>query len=152
MSASRYEERLLTSIKVRELEVQMAMFMSEGFNEILADSSPRVRDLATRTRALIRDMMPEVVEVPWPRQRVVGYGVGPRKMSEHFCYIAFHENDVNLGLNYGSELPDPEGLLQGPGQLLRHAKITSPEDLSNPALRHLLEVASTHHMPARPST
>src|SRR3712207_5544969 len=126
--------------------------MSDGFEEILADSSPRVRDLATRTRALIREVMPDVVEVPWPRQRVVGYGVGPKKMSEHFSHITFHKNHVNLGFNYGSELPDPEGLLQGTGKLLRHVKITSPEDLSNPALRRLLEVASTHHMPARPSS
>ncbi len=126
--------------------------MSEGFYEILTESSPRVRRLATRTRALIRDIMPDVVEVPWTRQRVVGYGVGPRKMSEHFCYIAFHRNHVNLGFNYGSELPDPEGLLQGPGKLLRHVKISSPEDLSNPALRRLLEVASTHRMPEGPAS
>ncbi len=126
--------------------------MSEGFDEIVTETSPRVRRLATRTRALIRDVMPDVVEVPWTRQRVVGYGVGPRKMSEHFCYIAFHKNHVNLGFNYGSELPDPEGLLQGPGKLLRHVKISSPEDLSNPALRRLLEVASTHRMPPRRSS
>jgi hypothetical protein len=126
--------------------------MSEGFDEILADSSPRVRGLATRTRALIRDVMPDMVEVPWTRQRIVGYGVGPRKMSEHFCYIAFHKNHVNLGFNYGSELPDPERLLRGSGKLLRHVKISSPEDLSNPALRRLLEVASTHRMPPRPSS
>ena len=113
--------------------------MSEGFDEILADSSPLVRRLAARTRALILDVMPDVVEVPWTRQKVVGYGVGPRKMSEHFCYIAFHKNHVNLGFNYGSELPDPAGLLQGQGKLLRHVKIRSPEDLSNPALRRLLE-------------
>jgi hypothetical protein len=35
--------------------------------------------------------MPDVVEVPWPRQRVIGYGVGPKKMSEHFCYVAVHK-------------------------------------------------------------
>jgi hypothetical protein len=126
--------------------------MSEGFDEIVADSSPRVRDLATRTRVLIRDVMPEVVEVPWTRQRVVGYGVGPKKMSEHFCHITLHKNHVNLGFNYGSELPDPEGLLQGSGKLLRHVKITSPEDLSDPALRQLLEVASMYRMPATPSS
>ena len=125
--------------------------VSGGFDEALAGFGPRVRDLATRTRALIRTIMPEVVEVPWPRQRVVGYGVGPRKMSEHFCYIAVHRDHVNLGFNYGAELPDPEGLLQGPGKLLRHTRIDQPEDLSNPALRQLLEVASTHRMPARPS-
>ena len=126
--------------------------MSEGFDETLAGSSPPVRRLAARTRALILDVMPGVVEAPWTRQKVVGYGVGPRKMSEHFCYIAFHKNHVNLGFNYGSELPDPAGLLQGQGKLLRHVKIRSPEDLSNPALRRLLEVASTHRMPARPSS
>ena len=62
--------------------------MSEGFDEALAGSGPRARDLAMRTRALIRAVMPEVVEVPWPRQRVIGYVVGPKKMSEHFCYVA----------------------------------------------------------------
>ena len=41
--------------------------MSEGFDDVLAGSGPRVRDLATR--ALIRGVMPGVVEVPWPRQR-----------------------------------------------------------------------------------
>jgi hypothetical protein len=137
---------------LQELEGREVTYMSEGFDEILAGSDPRVRDLATRTRALIRDVMPDVVEVPWPRQRVVGYGVGPKKMSEHFCHITFHKSHVNLGFNYGSELPDPEGLLQGTGKLLRHVKITAPEDLSNPALRQLVEVASRHRMPARPSS
>jgi hypothetical protein len=126
--------------------------MSEGFDEILAGTDPRVRDLAMRTRALIRDVMADVVEVPWTRQRVVGYGVGPKKMSEHFCHITFHKNHVNLGFNYGSELPDPEGSLQGTGKPLRHVKITAPEDLSSPALRRLLEVASRHRMPPRRSS
>ncbi len=125
---------------------------SDGFDDILAGSSPRVHDLAVRTRALIEDVMPDVVEVPWPRQKIIGYGVGPRKMSEHFCYIALHQNHVNLGFNYGAELPDPEGLLQGSGKQFRHVKINEPEDLSSPALRRLLEVASTHRMPERPSS
>ncbi len=125
--------------------------MSGGFDEALAGSGPRARDLAMRTRALIRAVMPEVVEVPWPRQRVVGYGVGPRKMSERFCYVAVHKDHVNLGFNYGAELPDPEGLLQGPGKLMRHTQLNAPGDLANPALRRSLELASTHRMPAKPS-
>jgi hypothetical protein len=32
--------------------------------------------------------MPGVTEVPWVAQKSAGYGVGPKKMSEHFCYIA----------------------------------------------------------------
>ncbi len=72
-------------------------------------------------------------------------------MSEHFCYVAVREDYVNLGFNYGAELPDLEGLLQGPGKHMRHTQVNTPEDLSNPALRRMLEVASTHRMPARPS-
>ena len=122
--------------------------MADGFEAIVADASPPVRDLALRTRALIREVLPDVVEVPWPRQKTVGFGVGPKKMSEHFCYVAVLPDRVNLGFNYGGELPDPEGLLQGTGKLFRHVKITSPRDLENPALRRLLEAASRHRMPA----
>ena len=100
---------------------------------------------------LILSVMPVVVDVPWPRQRVIGYGVGPKKMSEHFCYVAVHKDHVNLGVDYGAELPDPEGLLRGPGKLMRHTRVNAPEDLANPALRRLLELASTHRMPAKPS-
>ena len=117
--------------------------MGDGFDEILASFDRRVRDLAERTWALIADVYPEVVEVPWVRQNVVGYGVGPKKMSEHFCYIAFHKDHVNLGFNQGAELPDPDRLLEGPGKTLRHTKIAALDDLRDPALRRLVEAAKT---------
>lgn len=125
--------------------------MSNGFDEIVSSVSPHARDLAERARSLIQAVFPAIVEVPWPRQRVIGYGVGPKKMSEHFCYISVSKNHINLGFMYGAELPDPEGLLEGEGKLLRHVRITQSEQLSNPALRRLLEVASVHRMPAKPS-
>jgi hypothetical protein len=123
--------------------------MGNGLEEMTAAFDPRVRDLAARTRALIFDVYPEVVEVPWPRQNVVGYGVGPKKMSEHFCYIALYDDHVNLGFNQGAELPDPEGLLEGPGKMLRHTKIAEPEDLEDPAMRRLLEGANDHRVSTR---
>lgn len=123
--------------------------MSKGFDAIVREANPTVRDLAIRTRTLIEDVMPGVVEVPWPRQKTIGYGVGPRKMSEHFCYLAVHRDHVNLGFNYGAELPDPDGLLEGPGALLRHVRIASPDDLARPGVRRLVEVAATHRMPGR---
>ena len=125
--------------------------MNNGFDEIVSSVSPHARQLAEQTRSLIKTVYPGVVEVPWPKQRVIGYGVGPKKMSEHFCYISVSKNHINLGFMYGAELPDPEGLLEGEGKLLRHVRITQSEQLSDPALRRLLEVASVHRMPAKPS-
>jgi hypothetical protein len=125
--------------------------MDDGFGEILARFDPQVRHLAVHTRSLIQDVYPDVVEVPWPRQNVVGYGVGPKKMSEHFCYIAFHNDHVNLGFNQGTELPDPTGLLKGPGKTMRHTRISEPEDLEELALHALLEKATAHRLATRPA-
>ena len=126
--------------------------MTNGFDEILASVNPEVQELARHTRHLIVSVYPGVVEVPWPKQRVIGYGVGHKKMSEHFCYISVSKNHINLGFMYGSELPDPEKLLGGEGKLLRHVRVTKPEDLERPTLRKLLEVASKHRMPEIPSS
>ncbi len=38
--------------------------MQDGFEEILTKASPAVQELAKRTRALIKEIMPDVVEVP----------------------------------------------------------------------------------------
>ena len=119
----------------------------DGFGEVIRGATPEVRVLAERVRELIRDVLPTVVEVPWPRQGVIGYGVGPRKMSEHFCYISAHRRHVTLGFYYGAELPDPDGLLEGSGKLLRHLKIRGLGDVDNPAVRALIEAAPFHRMP-----
>lgn len=122
------------------------------FEDILTTSTPAAQDIAHRLRALIIDVYPNVVEVPWPTQRVAGYGVGPKKSTEHFCYISASKNHVNLGFNYGAEVPDPEGLLEGTGTMFRHTKIKQLAEVERPALRHLLEAASKHRMPTHPSS
>ena len=120
--------------------------MPDGFEVILLEASTEIQELAKRTRALIKKIMPNVVEMPWPKQRYLGYGAGPKKMSEHFCYIGVFKNHINLGFNYGAELPDPENLLEGTGALFRHIKITKQEQIEQAALYQLLE-AATKHLP-----
>ena len=121
------------------------------FEDAVAKAGDRARELAYQLRKLVAAVMPAVVEEPWPRMRMASYGVGPKKKTEHFCYISAQKNDVNLGFYYGAELPDPEELLQGAGKLLRHVKIREAKAIRSPALRQLLKVASTHHMPTQPS-
>lgn len=118
--------------------------MKDEFEEMLASANPQVAVLARQAKALIQEVMPEVVEVVWLKQRISGYGVGPKKMSEQFCYIAIFKQRINLGFYYGSDLPDPQNLLEGTGKNLRHAKISHSEQLENPALRDLVVAASKH--------
>ena len=120
--------------------------MSNGFEKITTGAAPQIQDLARRAKALVEEIMPGVVEVTWPNQGIISFGVGPRKMSEHFCYIAVLKNRINLGFYYGADLPDPAGLLEGTGKLMRHIKIARLEQLENPALRQLL-VAASNYLP-----
>lgn len=109
------------------------------FAEAMAGTSIQVEQISLQLRELIIEIYPEVVEVPWPKQRIISYGVGPKKMSEHFCYIAAQREYVNLGFYYGAELSDPEGLLEGTGKKLRHIKVRDVDQVTRPALREMIE-------------
>jgi hypothetical protein len=52
--------------------------------------------------------------------------------------------------NRDAELADPVGLLEGPGALLRHLKLTSLDQLDQPAIRELLITARAHRTATRP--
>lgn len=112
------------------------------FEDAIARSNPEAQKLARVLRRLITDVYPKVVEVPWTKQQIIGYGVGPKKMTEHFCYIAPYGTYVNLGFNYGLVLPDPDHLLEGAGKTFRHVKIQNIEDVKRSALRKLLQAAA----------
>ncbi len=115
-----------------------------SFDEVIAQAPPEIKALARAARALIAEVLPGVTEVPWARQKIAGYGVGPKKMSQHFCYIAPFKKHVNLGFMYGAHLPDPAGLLEGKGADLRHVKLRQPADVDQTALRQLIENATGH--------
>ena len=119
------------------------------FEEAVARAGAHARELAYELRKLVAEVMPDVVEVSWPKLRMASYGVGPKKKTEHFCYISAQKDDVNLGFYYGAELADPEELLRGTGKLLRHVKIREPKAIRSRALRQLLEAATRHRMPAQ---
>jgi hypothetical protein len=124
------------------------------FDEILAASSPEVRELARAIRALVYDVLPETVEVVWPRQGSVGWGTGPKKFTEQFAYLMPFTKHVTLGFYRGGEIPDPEGLLpatggrQASGTLsMRSLKISTLEQVQQPALRSLIEASTRQGIP-----
>lgn len=82
--------------------------MSNGFEEIVLGVSPHARQLAEQARELIRDIYPAVVEVPCPKQKIIGHGVGLRKMSEHFCYLSVSRNTSTQALCTGPSYPTPK--------------------------------------------
>jgi hypothetical protein len=106
-------------------------------NGVPADLVP----IARRLRAIILELHPAAVEVVRLGDKAASFGVGPKKMSQAYCYIMPQKDRMNLGFYHGVALPDPDSLLEGTGKRLRHVKVRSVAEADQPALRTLIEAA-----------
>lgn len=124
------------------------------FRGVIASSSEEVQALARAVRDLVYDVLPETVEVVWPRQGSVGWGIGAKKFTEQFAYLMPFKRHVTLGFYRGGELTDPDGLLPDSGGKqvggtlsMRSLKLASLEDVARPALRALLDESTRTGVP-----
>lgn len=122
---------------------------SSEFLAMVETAPETVREAAVAARALIVAVDPNAVEVVWPTQRTAGYGIGPKKMTEQYIWLAPHSKHLVFGFYSATELPDPANLLEGTGRLMRHVKVRSAETVDRPELRELVE-AAVAHLRARP--
>ena len=111
------------------------------FDDILALAKPELRPVCETLRCLIASLHSGFIEVVWPRQKIASFGVGPKKMTQHYAYIAVQESYINLGFYYGALLPDSSGLLEGAGKILRHVKLRDVAAARNAAVTALLRQA-----------
>ena len=111
------------------------------FDELMQGLDPRLEQICRHLRLMVFNTEPSAVEVVRLGDRAATYGVGPRKMTEGYCYILPYEQWVNFGFYRGTDLPDPEGLLEGTGAKMRHVKVRSEEDAEAPALEALVKAA-----------
>lgn len=58
-----------------------------------------------------------------------------------FAYVNAFTAHVNVGFFRGAELPDPAGLLEGTGKLMRHVKLRPEAEIDAEALTQLIEAA-----------
>lgn len=109
-----------------------------SFEDLMGGVTSDLEPICKALKKLIHELHTDAVEIVWTRQRIASYGVGPKKMTQHYAYIAPQTKHVNLGFYHGSELADPTGLLEGTGKHLRHVKIRSLAAASGSAVRSLL--------------
>src|ERR1700733_8492234 len=123
-------------------EARMAVNETHGnFEDILVNAKPELRRICEALRHLIVSLHKGFVEVVWPKQRIASFGVGPKKMTEHYAYIGVQGSHVNLGFYHGASLPDPKGLLEGTGKELRHVKLRDVAAAKSDAVTALLREA-----------
>jgi hypothetical protein len=111
------------------------------FEDILAIATPELQPVCESLRRLIASLDSACIEVVWPKQKIASFGAGPKKMTEHYAYIAVQGSHINLGFYHGASLADPERLLEGTGKELRHVKLRNVGATKSAAIIALLRQA-----------
>ncbi len=112
--------------------------MSEQVDDYINSYSPELQAIIRTLREIAIKSMPEAYEMIY--HGAIGYSLTTSPFDQ-ICYIAPQKNYVNLGFFYGAHLLDPQHVLVGEGKRMRHIKVRSVEDASNPALEELLKEA-----------
>lgn len=89
------------------------------FEELINLTADSLKPIVEGLKKFIVEVDPKTCEVVRLGDKAATYGVGPKKMSEGYCYILPYKSWVNLGFYKGGSLNDPEGLLEGTGKNLR---------------------------------
>ena len=101
-----------------------------------------IQDLALALRALVLEEMAPCYENIYDAYSAVaiGYGTSDR-LSDGLLHLAVYAKHVNLGFNDGATLADPNGILQGAGNRIRHITIKTSANLKRPELRSYIRRA-----------
>jgi len=106
--------------------------------ELIAKCPDEVVELATASNSLIAKTLPDVIEFTDEKANLIGYGYS-NKYIDLVCTIRLSKKGVKIGLNRGTELPDPSKLLTGTSKVHNYVQILTLKDLKDPAVKALLK-------------
>jgi hypothetical protein len=115
-------------------ERQLATFLAKYSPEIVAETNAVL--------AKMRARLPGAVEMVYDNYAalVIGFGAEDRPREAVFS-IAVYPDHVTLVFIWGVGLFDPDHLLRGGGNQVRHIRLEDPETLDDPAVQALMTEA-----------
>jgi hypothetical protein len=115
--------------------MQLAAFM--------AKYTPSIAKEGRAALARLRKLVPGAVEMVYDNWNGLVIGFGPtERPSEAVVSILMRPDHLTLCfIQDGPSLPDPQRLLKGSGNVVRHVRLESARDLEKPAFRDLVKAA-----------
>jgi hypothetical protein len=114
--------------------------MPDPIETFLSTYPPHIQAISRTLRAIAQGAMPGANELLFASQNHFAYS--NTQSSHHtIVYICPMKDYVRLGFMFGGSLPDPDPVLVGEGKRLRHVKVSTEGEASNPALQRLVEAA-----------
>lgn len=100
-----------------------------------------VIELFSDLRQYILELYPNCNELVYHTHALTAVFSISDKLSDAFCMLPIYTNHLNLGFNKGTLLKDPNKLLTGTGNLIRHIDVKKSSDYRNPKVKALLQEA-----------
>lgn len=121
------------------------------FQALLERKPKAVVDLFCDARRFVLELLPGCNELLYHTHALTAVFSTTDKLTDAFCMLPIYTNHVNLGFNKGTLLSDPQGLLTGTGNLIRHIDIHEPNDYRNPRVTALIQQAAAFAAPDKAS-
>lgn len=111
---------------------------------VLQAATPQVRSLALGAQELLGSVLKDASQETDVTAKLLAFTYAPGTYKGLVAAVAVHRGHVNIMFSKGAELAetDSSGLLEGTGKKARHIKISSPGQLTDPRVRHLIEAAA----------
>lgn len=111
------------------------------FLYLLEFKEQKVIDLFKDLREYILEIHTESNEILYHTHALTTVFSISDKLEDAFCMLPIYTNHLNLGFNKGTLLKDPNNLLTGTGNLIRHIPIDNPKDYRNKKVKDLIKSA-----------
>jgi hypothetical protein len=111
------------------------------FQYLLNFKEQEVIELFSDLRQYILELYPDSNELLYHTHALTAVFSISDKLSDAFCMLPIYTNHLNLGFNKGTLLKDPNKLLTGTGNLIRHIDVKKPGDYRNPKVKTLIKEA-----------
>ena len=122
--------------------------MSRELDQIIAKQSPEMAKLTREVLEKLRPRFPGAVEMVYDKKRGMVVGFCPDdRASNVINSIGVYSRWINLYFFEGDSLPDPDGILQGTGSIVRNIRLTSAHDLDRPPVKLLMAEALKRSQP-----
>jgi hypothetical protein len=114
----------------------------EQLEEFLAKYDPDVAAEVREAHGTMRARLPGAVEMVYDNYNALVIGFSPDERPSHAVFsLAAFPGWVTLCFLQGAGLPDPDGLLQGSGNVVRNVRLQPLALLDSPPIRALIAAA-----------
>ena len=120
------------------------MEVNNQIDDFLSRYDEQVFRNALLLRKILFKNLPDIIEQIDIPAKMIAYCYG-QKYSELICTIIPSKKGLKLGFNRGTELSDPDKILQGKGKISRYIEIKSEEQINSKAIKDLLVSAFSNY-------